>query len=197
MKKSLLILILCAASHIAGAQEYWFENISFGAGSFTENVGKVQVDIDGNTEKFDFNPFFRFTGQRDFYYNHKLLVEAGTSLPRGSRDSDVTRLNYWLSFLFKYNGNSFFKPHYGVGFFFTRLSMDGKPQQSYNANVATEYQTPDGAVYAGNNVVILGADMDISKEYYFNIQAMALNVEDKVERSFNYFLSLNYNFGSF
>jgi hypothetical protein len=188
--KWILITALCTTFNAFA----FFKNVTIGAGTFTEHTAKIYDNLAGDKNTFELNPYIRLTGSRDFYFDHDLTLEISSSLPYSSRDSDVSKINYWtLAKLTKNIEDWSF--HYGGGFYFTRMSMDGKEQTSTNAGVSQVFQTPEGAVYTTNNVLCLGLDYHLSKDYFFNLQSIVLNVEDSLERSFNYSLSFNYNYG--
>ncbi|EQC44023.1 hypothetical protein M900_1241 [Bacteriovorax sp. Seq25_V] len=170
----------------------YYKNISLGLGTFTEQVSKIEEEIGGKTNTFEFNPYASLKFDFDFYFDHDFIFEFGLSTPRSSRDTDVTRFNYWTNFLLRYDFTNF-RPVYGFGFLFTRLSMDGSPQYLNNGGTEKEFQTPAGSTTAVNNVLIVGTDYMFDKEIFANIQLMALNAEDSDERAFNYYLSLNFN----
>lgn len=173
----------------------FYNNWSLGVGTISEQVGQIQETIDGEKNGFDFVPFARISFVSNFIFNHKFIGELGSTLPRESRDSAVTRMNYWLNFLMS-KDLGFFRPQYGIGMYFTRISMDGTPQSLTNGGVPTTFQTPDGSAVAGNLVLTLGADLDFTSDVFLNTQIMALNPEDSEERAFNIMLSLNYDMGN-
>lgn len=198
MKKLTFLLTLLISFNTPA----FFSNWSIGAGTLTEHVGEIEESIGGETTKFEFNPFFRIQTQipEPFYFYHDIYTELGISTPRSSRDTAVTELNYWINFNFyphiKESITEYIRPYYGFGFYFTRLHMDGEVQVLENGGVEQEFQTPSDTSIAGNNVVNLGTDINITKEVYTNLQVMVLNIEDSTERTFNYFISLNINLDS-
>jgi hypothetical protein len=173
----------------------FYDKWTLGVGTISEQIGQIQETIDGDKNGLDFVPFARLSTISEFILEHKLIAEIGSTLPRSSRDSDVTRMNYWLNFLMS-KDLGFMRPQYGLGMYFTRISMDGTPQALSNGGVPTTFQTPNGSAVAGNFVVTLGTDIDFTQELFFNVQVMALNPEDNEERAFNIILSLNYDMGN-
>ncbi len=176
----------------------FFKDIKVGVGTLSENIGEVQTEdvVDGSTNGFEFNPFINIKGQNTFFIGLDYDIELGVSIPRSSRDSAVSRLNYWSNFLVS-KKIGLFRPEIGLGFFFTRLSMNGESQFLSNGNDSSvEFSTPSGAVVATNNVVILGLTFETLIDLSFNGQINFLNIEDSEERSTNFFLSVNYSLGS-
>ena len=187
--KMILVLVVTINAH-----SVFFKSWSIGGGTVSEQIGQVQEDLDGETNGLEFNPFARITTISDSFFGHDLISEFGITTPRSSRDSDVTTMNYWLNFLFS-KDYGFIRPQYGAGMYFTRLSMDGTPQDLSNGGDPQTFQTPNGSAIAGNITLILGLDIDLPQELYFNLQAMVLNPEDSVERAFNILASINYDLG--
>jgi len=154
MKKLIyLFTILTTVNNLA-----YYKNISLGLGTFTEEVSKIEEEVGGATNTFEFNPYAVLKFDFDFYFDHDFVLELGLSTPRSSRDTEVTRLNYWSNFLLRYNFTNF-RPVYGFGFFFTRLSMDGSSQFLNNGGQEKEFKTPSGSSTAVNNVLTVGTDI--------------------------------------
>lgn len=194
MKKLILLLsvTLCLNSSA------FFKAYSFGVGSLSENVGDIQTEdaVDGETNSLEFNIFGRVMARTHNIYGFHYEFELGSTLPRSSRDEAVTRWNYWFNILMKKDFGAFV-PHIGLGWLFTRLSMDGETQYLQNGTSSSDaFATPNGAVVAANTVVIFGTDIYFSNKIFANIQYTISNIEDSLERSSNIFLSLNYNYGS-
>jgi hypothetical protein len=182
-------MIFLAYSLNSSAYYNW---LSLGVGTFTEQPNKIEESIGGETNSFEFNPYANLRFGFDGFLGHDTVLEVGLSTPRSSRDSAVTKINYWTSFLLQKN-YTFFRPTYGVGFYFTRLSMDGAPQTLNNGGVSQEFQTPSSSSTALNNVLILGSDFLFDQNFYGALQVMVLNPEDSIERAINYFIALNFN----
>jgi hypothetical protein len=191
MKIFIPMILLCYSINTYA----FFTDWTFGVGSISESLGQVQETTAGDTNGFDFTPFAKIQTTSPFILNHDFLFEAGTTLPRSSRDSDVTRMNYWVNFLMEYDFG-IVKPHYGIGMYFTRLSMDGTPQALTNGGNNQTFATPNGSATSGNLTINLGIKLDIPQS---NIdltgQVMILNTEDSEERSVNALISLNYDMG--
>ncbi len=192
MKLQIITLLLLFSFNASA----YFENVSFGLGTLSENIAEVQSEdsVDGSTNTLEFNPYFNMKTMSEFYFGLDYHLEAGITLPRSSRDEAVDRLNYWFNFLIS-KRVGILQPEFGLGFFFTRLSMDGEPQYLSNGNDSSvEFSTPSGAVVATNNVIILGLGIHTITQWYFNIQSVFLNIEDSQERSVNILMSVNYKF---
>ncbi len=169
---------------------------SLGLGNLTKHVGKIQTDIDGGRNYATFNPFLRGNYRTDFFWGKKINIEASVTIPKSTSDGIVTETNLWIQTLIEHSINEQFRISAGLGLFFTYLLMDGTTQTLGNGTSTQEFVTPDDFQTAINNIVIIGGDYIINKEFYFNTQFSIFNIEDSEERSFSYALSLNYLFGN-
>lgn len=170
----------------------FYDKLSFGVGTFTSDVGQIEKEVGGSTNTFEFNVFLKSQLEFDIFWDQRLIFDFGFSFPRSSRDTHVQKINYWTNLL-HFSDFGIFRLHYGLGFFFTRLSMDGQTQVLNNGGVDQEFQTPSGSSFAVNNVLVTGASINVDSEMYIELQANVMNVEDSLERAFNYFLSINYS----
>ena len=180
----------------------YIDSFSLGIGAFAENLGdniQKEGETSGSTEGLNPDIFFRGVVRGDLIIDATWEFEIGSSIPSSSQDSSVTKWNYWTN-LFIQKRFSLFEPQLGLGFYFTRLSVDGSTKTLQNGSQpSTTFQTPEGAVVATNNVVIIG--MNHYPTYLFddgihlNIQLSFLNIEDSQESSKSLFLSMNYKLG--
>ena len=168
---------------------------SLGIGNMTKYVGKVQKDLDGGRNYFDFNPFLRANYRTDFYWDKKLILELGLTIPQEGADEAVTVTNLWLQALLEHMINNF-RLQAGLGLFFTYTKMDGQAQTLGNGLSTQTYNTPEDLQTAVNNIIVIGSDYLMNEDIFFNAQISAFNIEDGDERAFSYGLSINYTLGN-
>lgn len=188
MKLPTLLLFTTCLVQISSFSYY--RTFSLGLGVFTEHASKIEETPGGDTNSFEANPFVKAKFDFSFTDYFNAVFEAGLSTPRESRDSAVTRLNWWTNFLLESEYKNF-RFNYGPGLFFTRLSMDGTPQVLNNGGVDREFQTPDSGSTASNLTMNVGVNYFANKDIFVALDVMALNPEDSLERAINYFFSVN------
>ncbi|AYF44351.1 hypothetical protein BALOs_1348 [Halobacteriovorax sp. BALOs_7] len=168
---------------------------SLGIGNMTKYVGKVQKDLDGGRNYFDFNPYLRANYRSDFYWDKKLILEIGLTIPQEGADDAVTVTNLWLQALIEHVISDF-RLQAGAGLFFTYTKMDGEVQTLGNGISTQQYNTPSDVQTAVNNILVIGSDYLLNKDIFINGQISAFNIEDGDERAFSYGLSINYTLGN-
>lgn len=168
-----------------------YKSTSLGLGLLTEQASKIEETPGGETNSFDATVYAKGQMAFSLYENFDFVFELGLSVPRGSRDSAVTKFNYWGNFLLQ---NSFqdFSLNYGVGLFYTVLTMDGSPQTLNNGGVEKEFQTPDSMSTSSNLTLNLGLNYAFSEDIYLSLDTSVLNPEDTIERAINYSFSISY-----
>ena len=175
----------------------FFKNYTFGAGLLAENRAvQTEGSVDGREEGLSPKLFFRASVKDSIMTITDYEIEAGVSVPSDSQDSTISRLNYWLNFIVS-KKLGLFEPQFGLGFYFTRLSIAGGTKSLQNGTTTAVFTVPEGSIVATNNVIILGFNhypsyITGNQLTYLNFQTYFLNVEDSTESQTNFFLSLNY-----
>lgn len=168
-----------------------YKSTSLGLGILTEQVSKIEQSPGGSTNSFEPIPYLKGQFTFDFLESTDFVLEAGVSMPRSSRDSALTKFNYWFNALGQNQFDNFIV-NYGAGLFYTVLSMDGTTQILNNGGVDKEFQTPNSSSTASNLTLNLGLNYLIDPNFYLSADISSMNPEDSTERAFNYFISINY-----
>lgn len=177
-------------------QKPFIDDLYLGAGSYTESVGHVQIDENGGTEKFQFNPYFTF-GIKNYIFTNQLswIPEFGIGLPHEGADENTSRWNFHFLSKFTYDVNEYFGLSAGVGLSWVRLSLDGGTQVLQNGNSQDEFPMPEGSSVSQNIILSMGLNAKFDKNWGASADVHVLNIEDELKRTWNYLISVNYFFG--
>lgn len=177
------------------ANDFAYKSFSLGVGIFTEEASKIEEDATTNeVNSFETNPFLKAVMTYQTPFEQNLLFEVGVSTFRESRDTMVTRINYWGNILLQnYFLDETLSFNYGLGMFFTTLSMDGQTQTLNNGGVEKDFATPSGSSTASNLTANAQANYyAFGPDFYLSLDVSILNIEDSMERAFNYFFAINF-----
>jgi len=172
------------------------DDATFGFGSLTNYVGKIQTDDQGHTRQFDFSPFFSTTMKWKFYKKFSFVPEIGIGIPEKGADDNINRFQY--HFISNIGHNFYdFTSTFGMGFSFTRLSSKGGTETLSNGLGSTDFPVPDFTSTSRNFILTLGADYILFQSWAAHLKIISFNITDKYKRSFSYLIGLNYHFGEF
>lgn len=187
MIKYLLIFLLIPFSAFAAPEE-----ISLGMGNLTQFYDHVQVNTEGETNKFEFNPFLEAEFKWSFYEDFSFTPELTIGIPRSGRDPLIKKMTYSFSGLLGYQLHDFtFK--LGLGFYFTRISSDGGSQVLDNGLGQTSFPMPTEPSTSRNLVTLAGIKYRFAENWSAKTRLLIYNLPYEMNRAYSYSIGINYH----
>jgi hypothetical protein len=185
--------LLCLQTSAQAREWYTPNRLEVGVKNLSHFVGKVQVDDQGGTEKFDIA--LMFAGLAHFPINEEFSFspELGLGLPSKGRDENIKKYQFYLLLPASYSAGQFLF-HFGPGFYFSHLTSDGGTEVLQNGNTTEAFFLPSGATTARNFILTAGADWMFYPDFLIKTQLFVFNAEASENRAYSYLLGLTYNF---
>jgi hypothetical protein len=191
MRRTLLILsvylLYPAVAHSM------IEDVTFGIGTQTQFVGKVQSDEVGSTNKFEFNPYLTAAAEVSLTDNFSFYPEFGVLIPDSTRDPLVSKMTYFFLGSFGYELRDWVV-RAGLGLSMTRISGDGGTQVLDNGNGQTSFPMPEGSATSRNVILNLGTEYFIHQDWSARVESSVYNPINSRNRAFTYQLAFYYHF---
>lgn len=174
-----------------------FSDITFGTGVINEQIGRYQINRDGDKNNFDHRVYFNSSVQYNLMEGWSLIPEVGLLWPFGTTDDENTqKYSYFFNTHIGYSFLENWMITLGTGMYLTSIKGDGGSATLPNGDGFTSFPVPDGITTTRNVVAILGGQFYFyDHEWSVKSQVFAFNVANSRNRSFSYTLSFNYHFG--
>jgi hypothetical protein len=190
MRNALLILSVLLYSTVTLSA---IEDVSFGIGTQTEFVGKVQSDESGSTNKFEFNPYLSAAAEVSFSEKLSFCPEFGLLIPDSTRDPLISKMTYFFLGSLGYEIRDWVL-RAGLGLSMTRISGKGGTQVLDNGSGQTSFPMPEGSATSRNVILNLGTDYFLHPDWSARIETSVYNPINSRNRSFTYQLAVHYHF---
>ncbi len=168
-----------------------------GLQTLTQGVGKIQTDLEGSTNKFDFVPLLHFGVRFGLAPEFSLGAELAQSLPHSGEDSEIKKYYTMLSTPFNYHLRKNFVFTFFPGFFLTHISGPGGTKNVANGTGSSDFFLPDGTTTAMNYMLGLGAQYQTPYKFSVRADLFTMNTISGSSRYFNYTLGVQYHVGEF
>lgn len=191
MQKTLLILsvYLLYPSIAFGV----IDDVSFGIGTQTQFVGKVQTDETGSTNKFEFNPYLTAAAEVSLTDKFSFYPEFGILIPESTKDPLISKMTYFFIGSLGLEIRDWVI-RAGLGLSMTTISGDGGTQVLDNGNGQTSFPMPEGSATARNVILNLGTEYFIHQDWSGRLETNVYNPINSRNRSFTYQLAFYYHF---
>ena len=173
-------------------------NAFWSVGNTTMFPGKVQIDKEGTTETFNFNPTFSFG--LEYPYKESLLIipELGLNFSGNGRHAAISRFTFFISTdlgkRFKY-----FLLHTGIGLHWTFIDGPGGTETLNNGNSSTAFYLPEFTSISSNLTWTNGIGFPLDfmfdqKNASLKLDAALYNPFNSLKRAVTYRIALQFSF---
>ncbi len=169
------------------------EDVSFGIGTQTQFVGKVQTDESGSTNKFEFNPYFTTAAEVSLTENLSFYPEFGFLYPDSTKDPLISKMTYFFLGSLGYEVRDWVL-RAGLGLSMTKISGKGGTQVLNNGNQPESFPMPEGSATSRNVILNLGTDYFVHSDWSARAETSIYNPVNSRNRSFTYQLAVHYHF---
>lgn len=169
------------------------DDVSFGIGTQTQAVGKVQTDEAGSTNKFEFNPYLTAAAEVSITDNFSFYPEFGILIPDSTRDPLISKMTYFFLGSLGFEIRDWVI-RAGLGLSMTRISGDGGTQVLDNGNGQTSFPMPEGSATSRNVILNLGTEYFIHQDWSSRLETSVYNPANSRNRSFTYQIAFYYHF---
>jgi hypothetical protein len=159
---------------------------------------KVQIDIVGSTEDFNFNPYISYGQEYDWKKMFFIIPEVGLAFTGNGRHDAISRVSFFLlgDLAKKWKRLTF---QTGLGIYWTLITGSGGTQTSNNGNSSTDFYLPEFTSISSNLTVNFGISYHIGelskdKDLFFKIDSALYNLTNDNKRAISYRISLLYFF---
>lgn len=188
-----LALVLCLHSPMVSAADELtqrFRKLGFHAGSLTEFTNAVQVDDQGSTELFTFNPMLGFSLDIELTPEWTWVPEINWVLPR-SAGKGITKNLFMLRNDAVWKGADWWRLRVGTSFMVNNIRGSGGTQVLNNGAGTSEFYVPGESRTAINNTLDLGAEL-VSDDVAVRFQTYVYSLLKSERRQLSYSLTLSY-----
>ena len=174
-----------------------WQSWSLGVGGKTDFMGTVQVDRQGTKNSFD--PELTLLGGLHFTAPWIFpFVEAGSTLPGGGRDPNITRFTWFanggVQGRFNVGNPNALGLKTGVGMSMTTLSSSGGSQVLQNGNQSDSFPMPSGTTVTRNVIILFGLNYDLLSHWRIAADYHLFNPLNDRNRAWSSLFSLSYLF---
>lgn len=169
------------------------DDVTFGVGTQTQFVGKVQSDEAGSTNKFEFNPYLTATAEFSLTDRLSFYPEFGFLIPDSTRDPLISKMTYFFLGSLGFEIRDWVLRS-GLGLSMTRISGDGGTQVLDNGAGQTSFPMPEGSATSRNVILNLGAEYFVHQDWSARLETSVFNPINSRNRSFTYQLAIYYHF---
>jgi hypothetical protein len=172
-----------------------FKNLGFHAGSHTEFYDAVQIDDQGSTEKFGFNPLLGFSTDFELRPTWRMIPELNWVLPRDV-GTGVTENLFMFRTDFAWLMSDMWRFRIGTSVMVNLIRGSGGTQEMNNGNGTSKFYIPAESRTAINNTLDLGAEaMFDSFAVRFQTYIYSLLKPQRRQVSYSLMLSYYYDLG--
>lgn len=187
--------LLCTPVLFAAEQTSKKELVA-SVGNLCEHVGTYQKNTKGDKNFCEFKPIFSLALDYPIHAQYSLYPQVSISLPKKSRDKNISKLTYSTLINLVYRPHSFPLSYMlGTGIFFTRLSGNGGKATLNNGVDIEEFQLPGKVMTASNMIVNFGLNYKFKPNISGEIYSYFFNLDNAEDRSYSLGLNFNYHFG--
>ena len=193
-----LVFCLLTSSQAFGEKKKLISKGFFSLGNLSLYPRKVQIDTNGTTEDFNFNPYFSFGLEYPWNKSWSFYPEAGLAFTGNGRHSAISRYGLFLLGDIGYRWKDFtFQT--GLGLYWTLLDGDGGTQSLNNGNSTTNFYIPEFTSISSNLNLNLGFSYPIGQLFNFislnlKIDSSVYNITNSLKRAISYRVGLQYFF---
>jgi len=159
---------------------------------------KVQIDITGSTEDFNFNPYISYGQEYDWKKMFFIIPEVGLAFTGNGRHDAISRVSLFLlgDLAKKWKRLTF---QTGLGIYWTLITGSGGTQTLNNGNSSTDFYLPEFTSISSNLTINFGLSYHIGelskdKDLFFKIDSALYNLTNDYKRAISYRISLLYFF---
>ncbi len=169
-------------------------NLSFGAGNYCEQIGKVQVNEKGSKNICTFRPYLSldlfFKNSWNFHYG----ILSGTSLPQSPKDELTHRMTmHFMPAMRIYYEDFYFQSALGIQT--TRIWGDGGEVTLNNGNTTQSFNAPNKSVLANNYALSIGVGYSLFEDFSLSSDLFTLDLFDADKRNYSLLILGKYHFG--
>lgn len=164
-------------------------------GTLNPPLKKIQVDDDGNSSSFEFDPFVGLQhnfGTLPFWLNHSFVPEAGFVYHQVDVSEEYNKFSLYLLYEFSWNLMRNVNILYGAGNFVTWITGTGGTITRNNGSSTSTFYKPMGNSFSFNTSTNLGLELQTSSKLSFLGKALLFDVLNSKKRTIRYTVSLNY-----
>ena len=194
IKYSLPLLLLVSSPLVA--IESPLKDFNFGVGNLSQFIGRLQTNEAGDRNGLTFEPFVGAEFRIDLTPRWSLAPEFAVGLPREGRDSNITKLTYWVSGSVGYSIRDYILQA-GLGLFMNRVSGSGGSSELPNGTGTDSFPLPDGSATSTNLTTHIGLRYFFLPDWSAKTQLHVYNLEDSDERAVSWLLMFSYHLGDF
>lgn len=164
-------------------------------GTLNPPLNKIQVDDEGNSSSFEFDPFIGLQqnfGTLPFWLNHPFVLEAGFVYHQVDVSEEYNKFSLYLLYEFSWNLMRNINILYGAGNFVTWITGAGGTITRNNGLTTTTFYKPMGNSFSFNTSTNLGLELKTTSKLSFLGKALLFDIMNSKKRTIRYTVSLNY-----
>lgn len=187
-KSTLCILLTLSFKGLAS-----IDSLAIGVGTQTQFIGKVQVDENGDKNRFEFNPYLSAALEISLLGDFSFFPEVGLLIPDSTRDPEISKTTFFTLAMFGYEINDWVL-RAGLGLQMTSISANGGVQVLDNGNGQTSFPMPKGNSTSRNVITNIGVEYFLHKKWSARLDATIYNPFNKRNRAFGHQLAVHFHF---
>ena len=172
-----------------------FKNLGFHVGSHTEFYDAVQIDDQGTTEKFGFNPLLGFSTDFELRPTWRMIPELNWVLPKEA-GTGITENLFMFRTDFAWHLSDVWRLRAGTSVMVHWIRGQGGSKEMNNGNGVSKFYIPAESRTALNNTLDLGAEVMLdSIGFRFQTYIYSLLKPERRQVSYSLMVSYYYDLG--
>ncbi|MBY0517110.1 MAG: hypothetical protein K2P81_09390 [Bacteriovoracaceae bacterium] len=177
-------------THAADSLTQSLKNIGFHGGSLTEFVGATQVDANGKTETFHFNPMIGFSTEVEMVTDWHLIPEFNWVLPRDAGDG-ISKNLFMIRGDVGWRYSDYWRLRMGTSIMVNNIRGSGGTKSMNNGSGSSDFYIPAESKTAYNNTLDLGVEA-LLDDFGFRFQTYIYSPLRSDRRQYSYSLTMSY-----
>ena len=164
-------------------------------GTLNPPLNKIQIDDDGNTSSFEFDPFVGLQhnfGTLSYWLNHPFVPEAGFVYHQVDVSEEYNKFSLYVLYEFSWNFMGNLNILYGAGNFITWITGGGGTITRNNGSSTSTFYKPMGNSFSFNTSTNLGLELKTTNNLSFLGKALLFDIINSKKRTIRYTVSLRY-----
>ncbi|MBG08496.1 MAG: hypothetical protein CME68_07030 [Halobacteriovoraceae bacterium] len=164
-------------------------------GTLNPPLKKIQIDDEGNSSSFEFDPFVGIQhnfGTLPFWLSHPFVPEAGFVYHQVDVSEEYNKFSLYLLYEFSWNLMGNLNLLYGAGNFVTWITGSGGTMTRNNGSSTSTFYKPMGNSFSFNTSTNLGLEFQTTSSLSFLGKALLFDILSSKKRTIRYTVSLKY-----